>query len=138
VNPTIEKVKTHLKENKTIYISAGVTAVLAGITYAIVRELHTTLDAGVDCPEREPMGSLIFSNSLFGSSTNNVVTTIHTGSKGNSGFVTKCIETGEIFATQGDAARAFGIPEEFMSKHLNYGRELFEDLHFERVGVLTA
>jgi hypothetical protein len=84
------------------------------------------------------MGSLIFSNSLFGSSTNNVVTTIHTESKGNSGFVTKCIETGEIFSTQGDAARAFGIPEEFMSKHLNYGRELFEDLHFERVGVLTA
>jgi hypothetical protein len=78
------------------------------------------------------MGSLNF----FAKDSGNMVTTIHNGSKGHPGFITRCIETGELFATQGSAARAFNIPERTMTKHLNYGRELSENLHFERLGIL--
>jgi hypothetical protein len=48
------KVKTHIKNNKVIYIVAVNTIVVAGITWLIMRdtkELHAALDAGTDCPK---------------------------------------------------------------------------------------
>jgi hypothetical protein len=132
--PIVEKTKAHFRKYKTWYCCAGAGLLSAGITWVILRESHAGLDAGTD-------GDLILNKSimgsLFGSNTNTMVTTIHKGNQGHPGFVTRCIETGELFATQGDAAKAFNIPEEFMSKHLNYGRELSENLNFERVGVLA-
>lgn len=152
MNTKFDKFKVHFKENRKFYIGVGTGVAFAGITCLIMRdekptywahrslkEPHTMLDAGVDRPARESMGSFFFGQSTFGSVTNvnNAVTTVHKGSKGHPGFVTRCVETGEIFATQGDAAKAFDIPPEFLSKHLNYGRDLSENLHFERIGVLS-
>lgn len=139
MNNRIEQIKEHVKKHKVAY-SCGATAVVSvGITCLIMRESHAGLDAGPDWTEKSPVDSLsVLSNhSVFGKVNNTIVTTIHKGNTGHPGFVTRCVETGELFATQGDAARAFHIPEEFMSKHLNYGKELLEDLHFERVGVFN-
>lgn len=133
MNKKFEKVKEHIKRHEVLYASIGSSVVVAVITALIMRESHAELDAGTD----DGLVNKPFMGSLFGSHTNSVVT-IHNGSRGNPGFVTRCLETGEIFANQGDAARAFEIPEEFLSKHLNHGRELSENLHFERVGVLAA
>ena len=133
----MNKIKTHLREHKNTYILVGSCAVVAGITWGIMREPRAILRGGMDCPAKEPTGSLSFAKTFFGDATNNVTTTIHTGSKGHPGFVTRCIETGELFATQGDAARTFDIPENFMSAHLNKGFELKEGVSFERVGVLA-
>lgn len=152
-----ERIKEHFRKHKWKYIVGG-TIVLAGVTTLILRESRAALYAGADCPvtesadflqtmeesrtklvagmdwlERAPTGSFIFGDG----NCNNTVTTIHTGIRGNSGYVTRCIETGELFENQGVAARTFGIPESFMSKHLNHGRELQEGLHFERVGVFA-
>jgi len=134
----IQKIKKHIEDHKIVYSCAVTTVVVAGITCLIMRESHAKLLGGMDWPEKAPVDSLFISGrSMFGSTTN-VVTTIHKGTKGNSGFVTRCIETGELFETQSAAARAFGIPEQFLSSHLNNGRELSENLHFERIGVLAA
>ena len=134
-----KKIKKHFEKHKVLYSCAATGIVVAGLTTFIMRGSHAKLVAGMDWPEKAPVDSLLFlsGKSVFGSVTNNPVTTIHKGIKGNPGFVTRCIETGELFATQGDAARAFDIPEEFISKHLNHGKELIENLHFERVGVLS-
>jgi len=133
-----DKIKEHLKKHKEVYIVGGVS--LAIITCLIMRESHAVLDAGADCPEKESVDylNLFHGKSIFGSVTNSAVTTIHKGTRGNPGFITRCIETNDLFETQGDAARFFSIPEEFLSKHLNHGKELAEGLHFERVGVVTT
>ena len=138
MNEKIKKIKDHLKRNHLTYISSSI--IVAGFTLYIMRESHAALDAGAGCPKKEPMYSFSFNfgKSIFGSVTNSAVTTIHKGTKGHPGFVTRCVETGDLFETQGVAARTFDIPETIMSKHLNQGRELIENLHFERVGVLTA
>jgi len=144
VEPTrIERIKQHVKDHKIAY-ACGATAVVtgvvvAGITCVIMRESHAGLRGGPDWSEKTPVDSLsVLSNhSIFGKVSNSMVTTIHKGNTGNPGFVTRCVETGELFATQGDAARAFNIPEPLMSGHLNKGLKLVEDLNFERVGVLS-
>lgn len=139
----IQKCKEHFKKHKELYIGIGIglgVVTLAGITVLIMRESRTPLDAGGDWSEKAPTDSLIFSSgkTVFGDVNNNIVNTFHKGTTGNPGFITRCIETGEVFATQGDAARAFDIPESILSKHLNYGRQLVENLHFERVGVFSS
>lgn len=143
----LDKLKTHIHEHRDVYIGVGIGLTIAGITWTIVRGKSTDLVAGsvpdlvagtgdsarsvVDNTTR----SFSFGFNNHTTSINNAVTTIHTGTRGNPGFVTRCIETGELFETQDAAARAFGIPAEFLSKHLNYGRPLKEGLHFERLGV---
>ena len=145
MNP--ETIKKHFAEHKEVYIGIGIGLTLAGITWVIVRGKSTDLVAG-SVPDLvagtgDSAGSVVDNTTRsfsFGfnnhtTSINNAVTTIHTGTRGNPGFVTRCIETGELFETQDAAARAFGIPAEFLSKHLNYGRPLKEGLHFERLGI---
>lgn len=127
------EIREHIKRHKTMYACAATAVGVATFTTLIMRGSHAKLDAGMDWPEKAPVDSLF----IFGNSKSNIVTTFHKGVQGHPGFITRCIETGELFANQGDAARAFNIPEEFLSKHLNYGKELIENLHFERVGVLT-
>lgn len=148
----MSKLKIHLKRHKTFYVGLGTGIVLAGITVLIVKgrlalqsppgpsfadsgkELCTKLDARMEWSEKTPTGSFIYGYNNH----NNTITTIHNGGRGHSGYVTRCVETGELFATQGDAARTYGIPETILSKHLNYGRDLVENLTFERVGLLEG
>jgi hypothetical protein len=52
-------------------------------------------------------------------SGHNIVTTVHTGGKGHPGFRVKHLGTNLDFDTQGAASRAFDIPENIISKHLN-------------------
>jgi hypothetical protein len=131
-----ERVKEHVKKHREGYFVGALG--LAGITWLIMREPRTTPLGGVDRLARESTGSFNSARSLFGSASNKVVTTIHNGSRGHPGFITRCIETGDQFETQTDAARFFGIPVNIMSQHLNRGRDLAEGLHFERVPLLTA
>ena len=131
-----ERIKKHFRKHKWKYIIGG-TIVLAGVTTLILRESRAVLYAGADCPVTESAGSFNSARSIFGSANNNVVTTIHRGTSGHPGFVTRCVETGELFETQGAAARNFDIDPWLMSEHLNKGRILQEGLHFERVGVFA-
>lgn len=113
------KIKEHIEKYKVAYLCALTGVVVAGITYGIMRrnlglgngsmilpkELRAVLgNAGTDCPAMESTGSFNFAKTFIGSSSNNIVVTIHKNSKGNPGFVTRCLETGELFGTQGDAA----------------------------------
>ena len=68
---------------------------------------------------------------------NNITLNNYTQTKGHPGFLTRCVETGDLFATQQEAATAFSIQPSVLSSHLNSGTPLREGLHFERVGVLS-
>lgn len=126
-----EKVKNHVKEHQTAYCCVATGIVVAGITAIIMRERHATLLRGVDGSEMITVRSLFFS--FYSKESGNVVTTVHTGSRGHPGFRVRNFEHNLNFDTQGAASRAFNIPESIMSSHLN-GK--FDDacgLHFERI-----
>lgn len=131
-----EKIKDHFRQHKAKYAFVGGAILSAGFTYLITREMRAVLHGGADSLETDSTVSLFSKNFLSKNSGNNIVASIHTGERGSPGFITRCIETNEIFATQGDAARTYGIPDSILSDHLNRGRELVEDLHFERLGLL--
>lgn len=140
----MSKIKTHLKRYKETYIYVG-AGVLAGITLLIVRKnivlrggTSSSLRGGFEGSGKIASDNVARSFSFLGNSSVeiNPVVTIHQGTTGNPGFVTRCINTGELFETQKAAARAFDIPESLLSGHLNKGLTLQEGLSFERIGIL--
>ena len=129
-----ERVKEHVKKHKELYLGIGVGVGLAGITCLIMKDkdLRAVLPQGADGRDAVTTGSLSFANnSKFGDGAN-IVTAIHYGTAGHPGFITKCVETQDLFGTQGEAARSFGIPENVMSMHLNGKIPDAAGLHFER------
>lgn len=145
MNP--ETIKKHFAEHKEVYVGIGIGLTLAGITWVIVRGRNTSVHGALGSDLHggsEGFGRSVVENTTrslsFGfnnhtTSINNAVTTIHKGSRGPSGFVTRCVETGELFETQDAAARAFDISKSVLSSHLNKGTPLKEGLHFERLGI---
>lgn len=138
-----EKLKQHFKKHKNLYIGVGIGVVvgvtLAGFTHHIMKEkeFRAVLLKGADAQDAATTDSFsLFNNAVFGDNAN-VVSTIHTGSKGHPGFITECLETGDKFETQGAASRYFNIPPNVMSMHLNGKIDDANGLHFVRSDVLV-
>jgi len=147
----LSKLSDHLEKHKWKYILGG-TIVVAGITTLIVRKNLGLLSGPYPRLLSGPGGSgkiavdntaRSFSFNMFsdnaGNTTinHNAVTTIHNGARGNSGFVTRCLETGELFPTQNAAAKAYDISPSIMSIHLNKGVPLDQGLTFERLALMS-
>ena len=146
-NTNREKLRAHWQAWRGFYIGVAVGMVLAGITLLVVRGAlrshglradpmigaetagSTTELRALPVAGGETTGSVSFNNPVH-------TVNIYNGTSGHPGFLTRCIETGEVFTSQRAAARAFGIHERDLGKHLNAGRELLEGLHFERLGVI--
>ncbi len=124
----IERIKAHINKHKVVY-SCGTTAItVAGITYLIIGGRYAVVgNAASDGLERVTVRPL-----SFFSHHNNVVTVIERDGRGHPGYITHCIETGKDFATQGEAARKYGISSTVMSKHINGILENANGFHFER------
>ena len=155
-NTNREKLRAHWQEWRGFYIGVAVGVVLAGITLLVVRgalrshdlralrlgsnetTMRKSLSAaprlGADCPIQESTGSFSSAGDMYINS--HVVQTTHTGRVGHPGFITRCVETGELFLSQGDAARAHGVAESALSAHLNRGLPLDQGVNFERLGVI--
>lgn len=109
-----EKVKTHVKNNKKVYIAAGVgVAVGAGVVLCLGDRVNVTQIA-------------IGKNNVLKQTTLLV-------RRGHPGFVIKCKETGEVFASQNRAAEALGVSARSIARHLkgehpNAGGFTFENL----------
>jgi hypothetical protein len=134
------KIKEHIEKHKVAYLCALTGVGVAGITFLIMKEFRTDIRGVSGCPEKEPTDSFSFisNRSMFGSVSNNIVTTIHKQNRGNPGYITKCLDTGELFETQGDAARIMGVSKNVLSAHLNGKFPDVDGLHFERLGVLSS
>lgn len=152
------ELKNHVVRNKERYIVGAVVVTGVVITVVIMKKssscladaLATSLKhhapeqlSYLDCPETVPADVFNFAQHINVGKvrdltvTHSPVVTVHKAVRGNPGFVTRCLETGELFSTQGAAASAFDIDAKALSMHLNRGLELTQGLHFERVGVLS-
>lgn len=127
--------QTHWQRYKQLYVGIALGVALAGITLLVVRRTSVPYLTQVrTVPIGETTSPSSHAWSLFGNVS--AVTTTHNGRVGHPGFVTRCVDTGEVFLSQGEAARAYGIPESMLSKHLNFGRPLVEGVSFERLPVV--
>jgi|KBSMisStaDraftv2_1062788.scaffolds.fasta_scaffold27891_6 hypothetical protein len=118
----IDQVKAHISRNRERYITGSVV-VVAGITCYIVRGRTV---AGFAASEVNIRPFAFFSKQ-------NVVTVIEREGRGHPGYLVKCLETGDIFRTQGDAARALGVDGKTMTRHILGDLPHVNDLHFERL-----
>jgi hypothetical protein len=130
VSERTEKIKQHFKDNKEIYVIGSIFT-CAGFTWYIMRDRHAALLRGADGLKTADASVTVRPLSFF--SPTEIVTTIHTGNRGHSGFRTRNIEHNIVFDTQADAARAFNISPANLSSHLNGKFEDVDGLHFERV-----
>lgn len=128
-----KKIKKHFRKNKQLYIGLGIGLGVAGITWLVMRERHATLLSRVDGSKTADSSVTVRSLSVFSKQGDIVVTTVHTGSRGHSGFRVKNLEDGRVFATQADAAREYGISPSILSCHLNGKYKDAQGSHFERI-----
>ena len=130
MHDSIEKVKTHFKENKRVYITG---VVVAGVTTVIMRGRYAILLRGMDGLKTAEASVTVRPLSFFSNQTNDIVSTVYNGGRGHSGFMTRNLDYGLVFETQADAARAFNISPSNLSSHLNGKFPDVSGLHFERV-----
>lgn len=146
-----DKIKNHFKKYKWYYIIGG-SLVFAGVTGLILRKNldllcgsnpHLLCGSGgsgktaVDNAARSFSFNLFSDNSGNTAINHNAVTTIHNGTRGNTGYVTRCLDTGDLFQTQNAAARAYDISPSALSSHLNKGTPLDQSLTFERLALMS-
>lgn len=132
-----DNIKSHFQRNKTTYVAVGV----AGITYALTRNISSSPVRGlVSVPARSPIGTLAenVSNAralqMFTNKSHLTMTTIiEANRQGPPSWVVRCKETGDVFTSQIQAARAMGITPSLLSGHLNGKFPDVHDLHFERI-----
>ena len=133
-----EKLKEHWGEHKTVYICVGVGISCAGITYLMMRRGEkSVLQGGADLVLQGGASSIVNIDnhpfSLFSKVSSDVVTSVHEGGRGHPGFITRCLEDGLVFMTQGEAARHYDLLPSALSGHLNGKFPDAGGLHFERI-----
>lgn len=121
-------IKEHFKKHRTIYLCTATGVVVAGITCVIMRGVASRhIEDG--CTVLAKGGYTVLGKSVV---TNNV-SYISSNRQGPPSWVVRCIETGNIFASQKSAAIEMGIDPSNLSKHLNGIFNNADGYHFERI-----
>jgi DNA endonuclease I-HmuI-like, NUMOD-like domain len=117
----IEKIKDHLKEYRAVYISGAVGIVIGGVgVYILTKKGGSNQITDSYKLQWKP------------TTTNNVTTILMR--LGHPGNMVRCIETGEVFASQNRAAKVMGIKASNLCSHLNGRHPHAGGYHFERIG----
>jgi hypothetical protein len=122
--PFADRIANHVRAHKTEYLVAGV----AGITFLIMRGRNAGVLRVLDGSD----GITVRPLTLLSNKTN-VVTLIGRDTQGPPSWVVRCLETGDFFVSQADAAKSMNIPASVLSTHLNGKFEDALGLHFERI-----
>lgn len=108
--------KTHWEKYRIYYLCGIAVVVGVGAGLLIARNINfynTKITAGNDV---------------------NIFTT-ELARRGHPGWVTRCLETGELYASQNRAAACNNVSRSMLSSHLNGVAPDAGGLHFERVAV---
>ena len=121
-------VKKHVEEHCFAYIAVTGAAV-AGITCCIMRGRHAEIPRVSDGPDTVTVRPLSF----FSRQENTITTVIEREGRGHPGYRVRCLETGEEFASQGEAARALKALPAIVSGHLKGKVDDVHGHHLERI-----
>jgi hypothetical protein len=122
VRENYEKVKTHIRENKRTYLAVGGTVV---VTVLITKR---------------PVVTQVAKNTalVVWKPTNTNIAITNVTRRGHPGNIVRCIETGEVFASQNRAADAMRLSRSVLSQHLNGLQPAVSGLTFEKLGEAVA
>jgi hypothetical protein len=128
VSHKVEKVKTHLQENKKFYIGISIGLTVAGITYVIMRDVKITNISRelLATADRELL--VIRQNGVM-----NNISYISSNRSGPPSWVVRCKETGDIFTSQREAAAVMNLSASDISRHLNGLKDHVNGNTFERI-----
>lgn len=128
-----DKIKQHLRDNKTHYIWGSVTVVVAGITCVIVKGRCSShrIDRGISVVADRGI-SVIADRSVV---KDNVFHISKHSRRGAPSWIVRCVETGEVFSSQREAAEAMGLSQSEISKHLNGLMDHVRGFTFERIAM---
>ena len=99
-----QQVKDHVRENKTVYVACGVTAVVSVAGTLLAVKSSTVVNARAI--------QLLTYKSVQ-------TIDVHVEALGDPGNIVQDLTTGIIYASQGQAARALGVAPSRISDHLN-------------------
>lgn len=119
MNRLRHKIREHVKKYKVWYISGGIF--VAGVATGVIisNKVRVTNTVVQILPKDSPVY--------------NITQTI-LERRGHPGWLVRCCETGEVFASQNRAAICLGVDKSSLSKHLNGLADAAGGLHFERLG----
>jgi hypothetical protein len=121
-----EAVKDHVSRNRTVYITVCACIVTAGLTYLVIRddEEETTIEISADD-----------STNIINSAVEKL--NIYNLAPGRPGKPVLHIESGNIYRSYRDAARALNVDETNLSHHLHGRQEHVHGHHFKDVEIKT-
>ena len=105
MNQKIERIKNHLVENKKVYIAAVAGAVMGGIVVLMIIKYRR-------------LPSEINVTRILSPGDENIMK-VCINPLGDPGNVVQCVETGTVYASQGQAARELGVYSSRISEHLS-------------------
>jgi hypothetical protein len=120
MNGRIEKIKTHLSENKVTYLSCGATAVVTGLMVYVYKG---------------KIDNVLVQNKITQvlSWKPNATIEVYVEALGDPGNIIQDLTTGSVYASQGQAARELGLSAPTISKHLNGKTTHVKGHIFERI-----
>lgn len=105
MNEKLGKIKKHVKDNRKVYIAAVAGVAVGAVGVLVLKDTPTlvSIKETLNFKWRSP-------------TTNNVIVFPALGDPGN---VVQVVETGTIYASQGQAARELGVDPAVISNHIN-------------------
>jgi hypothetical protein len=116
-----EQIKAHVRRNEKAYY-IGTIVVVAGVTFLVTRRVYA--------PSSLFAKKIVIKDSVMIFST-------YARQQGPPSWVVRCVENGEIFTSQADAAARMGLSASNLSSHLNGKYADVSGYHFERVAIAT-
>lgn len=114
-----DKVKSHFKENKKVYIAAGIGVVAGAATVLILTPRGIQIVDALKVQVNSP-------------TTNNVVQVIMSR-PGPKAFVVQCKETQTVWPSIRAAAKELNIPEGQIRANIKGLKDTVDGLHFEKI-----
>lgn len=115
-----ERIKRHIKENKTTYLVGGVC-----------------LGAGYFLRQPKVIAPVFNNTPVIAPVMNNIGNQQINSFGGPMTKMVKCLETGEIWETVTDAAEDAGTSIAYMSRHLNGHKDHLYNKHYKIIGLGT-
>ena len=129
-----ERVKQHVVRNRYWYAAGGLAVVAGALGYSVGRS-STNGECG---HVFEVGGDVTDSPVLIGDGNSMDNHTEINNYYGYSTKIVKCLETGEIWESVGEAADEVGVGRKTMSKHLNGKQEHVNGYHYVIIGQGTT
>jgi hypothetical protein len=122
----IERIKKHFRDNKKVYVVAGITATVSVAATVVVMKCRE-VPVSVTSVQKGYTVTGDVHNTI------NQIVEIGISRPGNKSFVVQCIEDGRVWPSIRAAAKDMGVHPNKIASHLKGAVDDIAGMHFEKV-----